>query len=101
VRRVALGRTALTLESLKLARSHFDALRPVAIEGVGELPAKLIVPRGTMALAARLLHHTYGDLSLGIQLEFHDASMSWALVGTTLAVFAEHPWTPHHQQVSK
>jgi hypothetical protein len=99
VRRIALGQTALTLESLKLAKSHFDVDSPDPLKP--HIPTKLIVPHGTLLYASQLLHRVYGDLAIGIKVEWHSASMSWALVSPTLVVWAAFQWTPHHRQSTK
>ena len=93
-RTITLGPVPLTLPNLLWCKELFDK-EPIP------LPTLLTVPKGQLTNSARLLMRAYGDVAIAIRLEYHTASMSWALVGPTLVVMALHPWTPAHQQFSR
>lgn len=79
-RTVSLGPLPLTTDTLKRAASYFEVEL--------QLPHKMVVPKGAMQHAARLLHYHYGDLAIGIRMEWQGVSDSWALVSPTLVVMS-------------
>ena len=88
-----LGPVPLDYDHLKLAKDYFDAALTI--------PLKAVVPRGYSTIAEVLLHQLWGDLAGSIAIEWHDASMSWALLNNARQVRAEWPPFTHHQFPSR
>ena len=64
---------------------------------IPEVPVRVWVPRSRLVAAAETIRRVWDEAAPAIDIVTHEASMSWAVVGTTLTVMVIHPTTPSHK----